>query len=139
MEPITETRRRILLMELHRLIEVSATEAASMLSQGNYEAQVTYPPNGGLTGDEIAALKNVRLDVMAERGLAKIIADAAASAIFNFFCVMDAVGDPESCDDEVWLGAQLAEPDEDHADDLLMLHDAFFDTYWDYRESTGKA
>ena len=134
MKPISEDRLRTLLVELHRLIEVSANDAAEKLSQGSIDSEPPYPTNGELTEEEASALRSLRIDLTAQRALAKILADTSASVLFHFFCVMDAVGDPaDSCED-IWMGAPLAEPNED---DHPMLHDAFFDTYWDYRKTLG--
>lgn len=131
MNPITDSRRTILLIELHRAIEDAATKTARALANGTAGDGLAYPPNERLSREEAASLKQLSVDAVTERALAKAIADSTASAVFTLFLLMDAVADPEApFDGDVWLGAQLAEPDED---DHPMMHDAFFDTYRDYR------
>jgi len=93
---------------------------------------LAYPPNGSLTSDEAVALKKIKLDATTEKAFAKVIADASASVVFDFFCVMDGVADPTSYADSVWLGAQLAEPDDS---DHTFMHDALYETYQDYQTS----
>jgi len=132
MKPISDDHRQLVLVELHRAIQASAAEAVTKLGTKDV-AETTYPPNGGLNASEVAALRGLSLDGPARDGLTKVIADAIASAAFRFFCVMDGVGDPEGVQEERWLGVQLAEPDEE---DHPMLHDAFFDTYWDFKQAT---
>ena len=135
MKPISDDHRKRLLVELHRILHASASEAVAKLGS-SLPADVTYPPNGELGASEEEALRLLKLDGPTRSGLTKVIADAIATTAFHFFCVMDAVGDPEDVVEEPWLRAELSEPDEE---EHPMLHDAFFETYWDYKEAnTGE-
>lgn len=94
---------------------------------------VTYPPSDGtaqLSPDEHAALAELDLGPAARAGIRKLVADAAASAVFQFLCVLDGVGEPEVAAVDNWLGASIQPPGDEEAE---MLHDAFFESYWRYR------
>ena len=59
--------------------------------------------------------------------LKKIVADACAYPLFHFFSLLDAVSDPDTDLDDVWLGATI-EVKSDEADEP-MLHDELYETY----------
>ena len=157
----SETIREILLLECHGAIATAAKEAVEKLGQprpyidGAVQAGVpdpiealkqsvqalksslvTYPPMGDsgtvLSRAEHDALTELSLTAEARAGLEKVIADAAAAAFFQFFCLIDGVGDPGLRTVHSWRGAAIREPVED--EDEPMLHDEFFDSYWHYRE-----
>jgi hypothetical protein len=131
-KPITDVTRLRLLVELHRQVAAASKDCVAQLTPDQLVADLAYRPGVTLTPDEKVALAALRLNDAARTGLVKLVADAAAAAFVGFFCVMDGVGDPADADAQVWLGVQLAEPDgKDHE----MLHDAFFESYWDYAES----
>jgi hypothetical protein len=135
-KPISDERRRRLLIVLHRAIKDAATRAADAVAGGG-DPQISYPPGHDLSEEEVRVVAELRMSGTARSVVRKIVADAAASAAFRLFCVMDAVGDPEDGrSDEIWHGAMLAEPDED---DHPMLHDAFFDTYEDYQDEVAQS
>lgn len=129
-----------LLLEVHRLIEVAAKEAVTKLGSGprrsRDEPLVTYPPTDAatplLSAAEVDALNSLTLSAEARSGLERVVADAAASAFFSFFCLLDGAADPEVQDAGEWLGAELHAPSDD--DDRPMLHDEFLESYWRYRE-----
>ena len=147
-----------LLLEVHHAIAVSAKEAVEKLGQpitipptpvGDSPLEraihaletslVNYPPaesgDGPLTSAETEALVRLKLSPEARSGLEKLIADAASAAFFRFFCLLDAVGDPELEAVDEWYGAVLAKPSDN--EDRAMLHDEFFESYWRYREALG--
>jgi hypothetical protein len=149
-----------LLLEVHRAIETAAKEAVSKLgrplnspplsdhasplaqSVASFKASlVAYPPadssGGPLSPGETTALAGMVLSPEARAGLEKLFADAAAAAFFRFFCLLDGVGNPDLQPVDDWLGAVLTAPPDD--EDRPMLHDAFFDTYWRYREISHAA
>jgi len=66
----------------------------------------------------------------AASGLRKLVPGAGAYAFFHFFSTLDAVADPPDWPGDEWLGAALAEPTED--DDRDMVHDQFYETWWEY-------
>jgi hypothetical protein len=127
-EPITEARLRTLLVELHRQISLTADACVGQLGDGATSGDLTYPPDAALNEAEVSALSALRLDAAARSGLTKLVVEAAGTAAFNFFAVVDAVGDPAVGGGELWLGARFAEPD---GSDGPMIHEAFFETYSD--------
>lgn len=129
--PVDKATREAFLVDVHRYIEEQATKAAEILCRLRPPDAIAYPPNGGLTRDEELALSSsgaLGSDVSAYR---KIVADAIASAFFRFFAVVDAVGEPVSFSGP-WLPLTFEVAGDDS--DESMLHDEFFDTYWDWRE-----
>ncbi len=127
------TPRDALLVEVHRLIRDAACEAVEGL--GRASAKVGYPPEPVLSDSELRALQTLGLSPDAHSALQKVVADACATTIFRLFCLIDGVGDPELVPCADWLGLDLVEPTDD--DDRAMLHDAFFESYWRYKELTG--
>jgi hypothetical protein len=115
------------LIEIHRIIQ-NATEEALHLDKSS----VTYPPNGGLTLNELKALQELSLNTFTKLGLKKVIANACATSFFHFFCLLDGVGDPEITHFDLWPGISLVVKPED--DNEVMLHDEFYESYWKFRE-----
>jgi hypothetical protein len=130
MDPISGERRRVVLTELHRVIVEAALNGSQSISVG--APDISYPPNGSLTQAELEALAQLSVGDEARTAITKVIADSISSVVFDWLCILDGVGDPESGNDEPWLGVSLAEPDEDL--DEPMLHDEFFDTWWTYTD-----
>jgi hypothetical protein len=125
---INETVRRALLLETHKAIEEAARYALSSI--GAIEnATIAYPSHKALTPTEQAALKNLHLSDDARSALQKVIADVASYPLSHLFSLMDGVTDPELIRFNWWPGLSLAEKSEAEE----MLHDEFFDTYWDYK------
>ncbi len=87
---------------------------------------VFYPPEAGeppLSREEHEALANLALTSACRRGMEKLVADAAASAFFGFFCLLDGVADPALARHDLWLGAVIRKPREDDEEHREMLHD----------------
>ena len=121
--------RQALFLEIHRAIEEAAKACvASILSPD--EATLAYPPGGTLTETERAALRQLAVSPDARAALEKLTADACSYPFFHLFAVMDGVADPET-DVGEWPGITL-EPKQEG--DEEMLHDEFFESYWDYKE-----
>jgi hypothetical protein len=117
---LEEVSRHAMFQEIHRTIEESATRTAHALLVGYPD--LTYPPNAGLLPDEIAALKSIPKSASMESALRKLFADAASHPVFHLMCLADGVADaPE------FNGTE-------DRDDSLMLHDAFFESYWAWRK-----
>jgi hypothetical protein len=68
----------------------------------------------------------------ARSALEKLVSDAAARALFRFFCLIDAVGDPQIVEVNEWLGAAIGK--RNLRKHYPMLHDEFMESYWHYRE-----
>jgi hypothetical protein len=131
MEPISDIRLRRLMIALHKAIAESSDDCVAHLASSDLDGFLAYPPGESLEADELAAVMSFLLSEPALRGLRKLIADATSAAFFRFFNIMDATGDPEDGAEETWLGVELAEPTLEYRE---MLHDKFFETYWDYAE-----
>ncbi|HYG83059.1 MAG TPA: hypothetical protein VD861_21865 [Pyrinomonadaceae bacterium] len=127
---MTEQEKEALLIEVHRYIEDAATRTAAALRAGS--VGILYPPNGGLTDAEQAALASLTVTPDLESALRKVIADAASIPLFHFFCLLDGVGTPQEYDGG-WIGLALSRPNEDE-DQGDFLHDEFNDTYWTWRK-----
>lgn len=132
MKPLSDRHRRILLVELHRLIHSYASGLAADLSRGTVR-QPTYPPDVRIDEAERAVLERVTLDEVGRSAMSKVIANAIAGTVFETFSVMDMVAEPAAFPgEEQWPGAVLAEWDDEHHE---FLHDEFYETYWDYEAS----
>jgi hypothetical protein len=134
--------RAPVLREAHRLIDGAANAAIARIRRiGDGFADsdtvgLTYPPGDGtsdnhlLTDEERKALVAVARSEVAVGAFRKLLRDAGASALFHFLCLLDGVGDPQGWEGDVWLGVDLVAPQEDaHRE---MLHDEFYERYWEY-------
>jgi hypothetical protein len=102
---------------LRKPIALGATELAradpklaAALAKGIEEMTLTYPPERRpFTRAEEDALRKLKLTRVDKSALRKFIAEACASTMFNFLCVMDAVGDPGvAVKGKRWLGASFS-------------------------------
>ena len=64
--------------------------------------------------------------------LRKLIADACSYPMFHAFSLLDGVTVPAVMETSDWVGGAL-----ETSENGPMLHDEFFDTYWDYAASSG--
>jgi hypothetical protein len=119
---LEEIDRRALFHEMHRTIEETATVTVRNLMRGS--SDLTYPPNCGLSSDEIAALQSLKKTPAMETALRKVIADAAAYPIFHLLSIADGVADPPDIN-EVSADDQTAVE--------ITLHDGFYESYWAWR------
>lgn len=125
-----DANKQAMLLHLHRSIEDAANHTVEMIV--NRETiEVTYPPNGGLNTAEQAAVCAIEQGDVMRSALRKIIADAAASVVFDLFNVIDGTTDPEP-ESVAWSSIMIVDraDDEDSAD---FLHDEFFASYWDWK------
>jgi hypothetical protein len=132
--PLSESNRNILLMELNKAIEDAAEAGAKDVLQQDFDNLAVYPPNGGYTYEEKVALRSIASVPNAESALRKVLANASASVIFNMLNWFDGTSDPES---ESWTGVTLVDSDTVGDPPYAMLHDDFYDKYWDWRETRG--
>ena len=83
-----DATREVLLAETHREIQKAAENALAKLS-GQDRLDLAYPPNGELSEEQAAALRQLELSGPAREGLQKLVADACASASeFSFWGLM---------------------------------------------------
>jgi hypothetical protein len=133
---IDDTIREALLVEAHRLIEAAADD---MLKSIERTTKLTYPPAGpegaGLSLEEQQAVLALDLSPVAKSGMRKIVSNAIADAFFGLFCVVDGVGDPRNWQGGTWLGVDLTQPEKGR--DRPMLHDEFYETYWEFMKRRG--
>ena len=127
---LTEKQRTALLTDLHREIESVATRAVRVMAGTRETPDLAYPPNGGLTPVESAALASIPGNPALESALRKMVADAAAGAVFHLFCLIDGVADPINYEG-TWMPLPVGKGKDA---DGGMLHDQFVDSYWHWRK-----
>ncbi len=128
---LSTENQKALLLQLHNSIESSANLMSGDILQGRTDRLINYPPNGGLTEEEVSAIKKLEGDEILRSALRKIIASSISDTVFDFLNLIDGTTDPDYGD---WGGVSLQDIDEDHTGPDAFLHDSFFDTYWDWRE-----
>ncbi len=127
-----------LLLDLNQDVEEYAEYSVkNIIEDKNFEC-LSYPPNGGFTDLEKAELDKLSNNEHLKNALRKVIADNSAGVIFNMLNLFDGTGSPKNYYDE-WTGIKLideeAQENEEQFND--MLHDAFFETYWEWRKIRG--
>lgn len=129
---VDEATLKALFIEIHKSVHRAAADALNFASFSD----PIYPPEGGLTQEEKDALQALELSPHEKSGLHKLIRHACVTPVFDLFCLFDGVADPETGKFDPWLGLTLApKPEEDEP----MLHDALYESYWDYKKYTVKA
>jgi hypothetical protein len=129
---VDETTLKALFIEIHKSVHRASEEALNFGSCSDW----IYPPDGGLTQQEKDSLKALKLSPDAKSGLHKLIRHACVSPIFDLFCLIDGVGDPETGNFDPWLGLTLApKPDEYEP----MLHDELYESYHDYKKHVNES
>lgn len=118
--------KNALFYEMHKAMEESSMDAVDTLGR-LASSDLNYPPGVELTASELAALKGLTLSVDARSALKKVIKDACAYPLFNLFCLLDSVSDPEDIDP--WRGLSLCEKQDE--DDEFM-HDEFGGSFHAY-------
>lgn len=127
---LTPQERIAFFNEIHKGIEHIAAKTARELRAGIIE--LAYPPNAGLSESEQTEITSFPINDDLESALRKIVANAASAPLFDLFCLLDGVADPEAYEGE-WVGFELMKPSDDE-EQAEMLHDAFFETYWGWRD-----
>jgi hypothetical protein len=84
---------------------------------------LSYPPEEVLSSGELEALEGLKLSPAAFTAVQRVIADAYASTLFHFLCLMDSAADPELVRVEHWSGADFVSPREEGN----FLHDEFLE------------
>jgi hypothetical protein len=135
-QPIPEAARPDYLSqdELSQLQHVGMAELDHPLMQKWMQAQAArmqvleYPPKEVLSPSELDALAAMRLSEPERSALERLIAEACATTLFHFFCLLDSVGDPELKETPSWGGADFVGPRQEGP----FLHDEFYEKYWVY-------
>lgn len=135
---LSNTNAKILLLDAHQDIEEYADAlVTNVLDKKNFEF-LTYPPNPGLTEQEIEELGKLGNNEHLKSALRKIIADNSAGVVFNMLNLFDGTSSPRN-DDGDWTGLRVVdeEPNDKSEPGGGMLHDKFYETYWDWRKIRG--
>lgn len=130
MRKLTEENRKLLLIQLHKDIDAASSKVAKSLSMGQYQ-EIVYPPSpdAKLNDQEKEAIRKLNGIPNLESALKKIIRDSHSLPLFSFFNCIDGTGDPAG---DKWTGVTLVDLDIEEDGDKEFLHDAYFETYWDY-------
>jgi hypothetical protein len=130
---LSEQNRTTLLTELHKSIEDSANMIANNINDGQTIDLINYPPNGGLTEEEMNSLKSLAGNEILRNTLRKVLASNSATVIFELFNIIDGTGDPDPELGE-WSEVMLIDRPDDFDDYYEFLHDNFYETYWNWRK-----
>ena len=127
-----------LLLDLNQEIEEFADYSVkSIIEDKNFDF-LTYPPNCGFTELEKGELNKLGNNEHLKNALRKIIADCSSGVIFNMLNLLDGTGSPKNYYDD-WTGVKLIDEltgeNQDEFND--MLHDSFFENYWEWRKIRG--
>lgn len=130
---LSNENKMSLLISLHQSIEISSNSTANDIENGRTNQLINYPPNGGLTESETEQIENLKGNKILKSALRKVIASSISDTLFELFNIIDGTSDPET---EVgkWSQVMLVDFDEENEVDS-MLHDDFFETYWDWKKS----
>ena len=128
---LSEGNRQAFLIAAHQAVEEQAAAYVNDLLHGRRQ-QLDYPPNGGFTDEEETALKQLQDNMVLHSALRKVLASCAAGTVFDLLNLIDGTNDPEHGD---WSGVRLVDRQEEMEEHWEFLHDAFFDTYWNWRET----
>ena len=135
---IPERVRVALMIEIHSAIAVSTSRLMSVLGNVDAEPEVHYPPNAELSIYEREALRSLKLNPFASSAIEKLVRGAMSYPTFHLLSLLDGVADlPQVIDgdsvyDGVWKGLSLVERE---AGSQPMLHDEFYQTFWDFDRS----
>jgi hypothetical protein len=135
---LSKKNAQALLLDLNQDIEEYAEATVKQIIEERNFDFLSYPPNCGLTDLEKAELRKLDNNEHLKNALRKIISDNSAGVVFNMLNLIDGTGSPKLHYDN-WSGVKLV--DEEHQkgahqfDD--MLHDGFFETYWEWRKVRG--
>jgi hypothetical protein len=130
---LSEENKRTLLINLHKSIEEAASTTANNVFHGRSNQLVNYPPNGGLTENEIRAIEDLKGNEDLKSALRKLFASTASDVLFDFFNIIDGTSDPDPGTGQ-WSEVIIVDKPEDFDDDVEFLHDDFYGSYWDWKE-----
>lgn len=130
---LSEQNRNTLMMHLHKCIEEQANHAANNILHGRSGQLTSYPPNGGFTPEEKEALTSLVGNEPLKSALRKAIASSSANVLFDLFNILDGTGNPDP-GTGAWSEVMVVDVPEDFDEDMDMLHDHFFESYWLWRK-----
>lgn len=126
---MTDTEREAFLLELHKVIEAAADEAAkNLLARGR--GSLTYPPGTrGLAAAERGALETIEAPAEALAAARKVVASAVGGAVYDALALLDGAREPEGVD-MAWPGFRVERAE---GAPRGTLHRAFKDAYPTWR------
>jgi hypothetical protein len=129
---LSTENKSTLLIHLHKSIEESASTNANHIIHGQLNQLINYPPNGGLTKNEINSLEELKGKEHLKSALTKILASTTADVFFDIFNIIDGTADPGP-EAGKWTEVMLVDKPEGLDEDVEFLHDDFYETYWDWK------
>lgn len=135
---LSNANAKTLLLDTHQDIEEYADILVTNIIDKKDFTFLVYPPNCGLTDREIEELKKLDNNEHLKNALRKVIADNSAGIVFNMLNLFDGTGSPKN-DNNDWTGLKVIddEPNEDSEPVDGLLHDKFYETYWDWKKIRG--
>ncbi len=130
---LSDSNNKTLMLALHQKIEEYADYYAEKLHLGETNDLLIYPPNCGMTDDELHALVKLGNDLDLKSALRKILASSSAGVIFDLMNFIDGTSDPEDKLGD-WTEIAFVDKSDDIEPPDDMLHDNFFSTYWDWKD-----
>ena len=129
---LSENNKKSLLVSVHQLIEESANHTVNDLENKRINRIIDYPSNGGFTESEKSELEKLEVNSDLKSALRKVLASNTADVFFSFLNIVDGTADP-TIEYGDWQDVMLVDFDEENDMDS-MLHDDFYETYWDWKE-----
>ena len=122
------------MIDTHQDIEEYADSLVTNILDKKFFNFLTYPPNCGLSEQELEQLKKLENNEHLKNALRKIIADNSAGVVFNMLNLFDGTGFPKN-DNCGWTGLKLIDEEPNNESEPVddWLHDKFYETYWDWK------
>ena len=127
----TSDSRMALLLEMHKAVADAAKSAVESFGTSE-DPSLSYPPGVELSSGEREALSALELDPEARAAVVKVLSDACSYPLFHLCTLLDGVADPYVQEVDDWVGGKL----EPAGGDSSMLHDEFYESYWEYADSS---
>lgn len=135
---LSNKNAKALLVDLNQAIEEYAEYSVkNIIEDKNFEF-LSYPPNWGFTDLEKAELDKLSNNEHLKNALRKVIADSSSGVIFNMLNLFDGTGSPKHYYDE-WTGIKIIDEETQENEEQFrdMLHDGFYESYWEWRKIRG--
>lgn len=135
---LSTKNQELLLIELNKLVNHYAGQTAASISNDNISTDLVYPPGDKLNEQEVIELQKLKNNNLLKSALTKIIADNSANVLLDFLSLADGVSDPET---DAWEGDGICIVDlnDNCKGSREMLHDKFFEQYWNWKELKNRS
>jgi tRNA G10 N-methylase Trm11 len=129
--------RKMFLIELHEIMK-QCSDMRNLLVNPFEDNHIW--DEFKLSEEEKNTLKKYHFDDVALSAIEKTVRNTLMYAFFRAFAIIDGAGSPTiTKGDKTWLGFTLRERKVDQEEDNEeFLHDALFETYWDWLEQKNK-